>query len=159
MKKLKWILMILVLTSVLAIATCFMIFNGVTRNIGKATATFTGSLDTEVDNVRAMYDLDALNETAELDTIAKEKCTDMVNRHYFAHQDPEGQYIWQEYPFTYNTAGENLAWGYNDAQSTADAWLNSKIHKDNMLNPKYTEVGYAVCLDQDHYKIIQLLKG
>jgi uncharacterized protein YkwD len=42
------------------------------------------------------------------------------------------------------TIGENIAWGtgsYGTPRSTMDSWLNSTGHRENILDPAYTELG------------------
>ncbi len=40
--------------------------------------------------------------------------------------------------------GENLAYGYNNAGETVDAWIASQGHKENLLRDSFTTIGVAV---------------
>lgn len=120
---------------------------------------FKGNLDERVDTVRAIYDLPGLEQTEELNKIAQSKCDEMVERHYFSHENPEGKKIWELADINYKYFGENLAYGYSDAYSVVSGWENSKTHKENLLNPNFTQVGYGICWDHNHYKVVQALKG
>ena len=41
-------------------------------------------------------------------------------------------------------AGENLARDFSNPASVVTAWMKSPTHKDNLLNPKFKEIGVAV---------------
>lgn len=47
----------------------------------------------------------------------------------------------------YGWLGENLAILYPDAPSFVNAWMGSKAHRDNILNPNLTEAGVGVGRD------------
>lgn len=83
-----------------------------------------------------------------LNTSASAKCADMVARNYWGHDSPIGVtpddfILNQGLPRIH--LGENLAEGYKTAMSVNTGWLNSPEHKRNILDPDYTNVGYAVC--------------
>jgi uncharacterized protein YkwD len=42
------------------------------------------------------------------------------------------------------TAGENIAWNQQDAAEVVNAWMHSTGHRDNILNRKFTKVGFGV---------------
>ncbi len=98
---------------------------------------------------RATAGLSALKLNPLLDNSATAKCTDMVVKNYWAHNDPSGVEPWhfiKEAGVPYTTAGENLAYGFNTTQDVFSGWMNSEEHKDNILNASYTDVGFAVCV-------------
>jgi uncharacterized protein YkwD len=43
--------------------------------------------------------------------------------------------------------GENIAFGYTDAASVVNAWINSPEHRANILNATFTETGVSVSVD------------
>ncbi len=43
--------------------------------------------------------------------------------------------------YGYSAIAENIFAGSSNAQTAFDAWMNSTGHRDNMLNPAYTEIG------------------
>lgn len=84
---------------------------------------------------------DALHRAAEL------KAADMIKNDYFAHTSPEGLAPWhwiKASGYEYQYAGENLAVNFDSAEEQLSAWMNSKTHRENILNEKYTEIGIAV---------------
>jgi uncharacterized protein YkwD len=40
--------------------------------------------------------------------------------------------------------GENIAWNQADANAVVQAWMNSPPHRQNLLNPNFTEIGVGV---------------
>src|SRR5262249_29294741 len=46
--------------------------------------------------------------------------------------------------YEYMAAGENIAYGYADANAVFQAWINSAGHRANILNPSFTQLGAAV---------------
>lgn len=83
-----------------------------------------------------------------LNSSSKLKCDDMVTRDYFEHNTPEGKEPWvfiEQSNIDYDTAGENLANGFDSAESVVVGWMKSPGHKRNLLDPTYSEVGFNVC--------------
>ena len=71
----------------------------------------------------------------------------MIDRDYWAHVAPDGTQPWKfftSFGYKYRYAGENLARDFSNASSAMDAWMNSPTHKENILNPKYKEIGIGV---------------
>lgn len=88
-----------------------------------------------------------LKTNARLMLAARLKAEDMVKRQYFAHYNRQGQgigYFLRRANVSYSTAGENLALGFNTSEGTVRAWMGSKNHKANLLDPSYKETGIAV---------------
>lgn len=46
--------------------------------------------------------------------------------------------------YLYVYLGENIAYGYSDAQAVMNAWMNSSGHRANILNANYTQIGIGV---------------
>lgn len=86
-----------------------------------------------------------LNET--LSSAAWSKGMDMINKDYWAHTAPDGTEPWAFFNslgYRYRYAGENLARDFNNANSAIEAWMASPTHRDNILNPKYKEIGIGI---------------
>jgi len=82
-----------------------------------------------------------------LNQAAKNKGEDMLNKDYWAHVSPDGVEPWKFFldaGYKYRYAGENLARDFSNAASAVDAWMASPSHRENMLSPKYEEIGIAV---------------
>jgi hypothetical protein len=86
-----------------------------------------------------------LNQT--LSQAAQAKGTDMLNKGYWAHVAPDGTTPWKFFTdvgYKYRYAGENLARDFSDPSSAVEAWMASLSHRENLLSPKYKEIGVAV---------------
>lgn len=81
-----------------------------------------------------------------LEKAAQMKALDMATRGYFAHNTPEGLTPWywfREAGYNYTYAGENLAVNFEESEEVETAWMNSRGHFLNIVNPKFTEIGIA----------------
>lgn len=86
-----------------------------------------------------------LNE--KLSEAAALKAQDMFAKNYWAHNAPDGSTPWvyiKKSGYTYVYAGENLARGFTNGDEVISAWMASPTHRENMLSPKYQEVGFAI---------------
>lgn len=91
--------------------------------------------------------LSPLTLNANLSNAAQLKGSDMIDRDYWAHVSPDGTQPWSFFKrvgYGYRYAGENLARDFSSASAAVDAWMNSPTHRDNILNPKYKEIGIGV---------------
>jgi hypothetical protein len=82
-----------------------------------------------------------------LSEAAQMKAGDMFSFDYWAHISPSGRDPWDFFRlvgYRYLFAGENLARDFMDSTSVVEAWMNSPSHRENILNPKYNEIGVAV---------------
>ncbi|OHB15862.1 MAG: hypothetical protein A2431_01215 [Candidatus Zambryskibacteria bacterium RIFOXYC1_FULL_39_10] len=81
-----------------------------------------------------------------LEKAAQMKADDMAAKSYFAHNTPEGNTPWywfEQAGYKYKYAGENLAVNFENSADVETAWMNSRGHFLNIVNPKYTEIGIA----------------
>ena len=93
---------------------------------------------------RSNEHLGMLVRNAKLDRAAKLKAQDMAENSYFAHYSPSGISPWYWFDkvhYVYAHAGENLAVHFTDSHDVVDAWMNSPLHKANMMDGTYTEIG------------------
>lgn len=77
---------------------------------------------------------------------AQLKANDMAEKSYFAHISPEGVTPWYwfgEAGYSYIYAGENLAVNFNRSEDVQRAWMDSPLHRANILNNRYKEIGIA----------------
>ncbi|USA04816.1 sigma-70 family RNA polymerase sigma factor [Streptomyces lydicamycinicus] len=82
-----------------------------------------------------------------LHTAAQRHSADMAARQYYEHQSPDGTgpddritatgYRWSSW-------GENLDRGPRTAAGAVNDWMGDRMHRDNLLNCAYTEVGIGV---------------
>lgn len=89
----------------------------------------------------------ALNQNAKLELAAQLKLNDMLQNNYFAHVSPLGATPWVwigKANYDYVVAGENLAMNFYNSDQTIKAWLNSELHRKNILLPEFQDIGIAV---------------
>jgi len=101
----------------------------------------------QTNETRIENDIPELRVNPALEQAAKLKAQDMIQNNYFAHVSPDGIDPWfwfNQTGYKYRHAGENLATGFSESDDVTKAWLNSPLHKKNILNGKYTEIGIAV---------------
>lgn len=99
-----------------------------------------------------------------LSEAAEKKAQSMVSAGIFDHYyESEGELInpWQfilESGYEYFHAGENLGKDFSQSTTLVQAWMDSPTHRENLLNPDYTEIGVAVVqgpyLDKDETTLI-----
>lgn len=90
--------------------------------------------------------LSALAVNTKLVAAAQLKANDMVTNGYFAHTSPAGVTPWHwfgEAGYTFLYAGENLAVNFSESDNVNRAWMNSPLHRENILNTNFTEIGIA----------------
>ncbi len=88
-----------------------------------------------------------LSYNEKLADAARRKAANMFAENYWAHISPSGKTPWvwfAEAGYRYSFAGENLAKDFGDTSRMISAWMNSPTHRENIVNPKYNEIGLAV---------------
>ena len=83
----------------------------------------------------------------QLAAAAQAKAEDMVKANYWAHNSPDGKTPWTFITasgYQYQTAGENLAYGFANAGDSVTGWMNSPEHRANILDNNYQNVGFGV---------------
>lgn len=81
-----------------------------------------------------------------LRTVAREYATDMLQRGYFSHNNPEGFSPFDRMAIagiTYRSAGENLALAPN-VDLAMQGLMNSPGHKANILSPNFGRIAIGV---------------
>lgn len=98
--------------------------------------------------------LNTLRSSPLLAEAAQAKAESMIEAEVFDHyyQDEESQTTvspWQfvdEQDYEFFFAGENLGKDFFRSTDLVQAWMDSPTHRDNLLNPDYTEIGVAVII-------------
>ena len=83
---------------------------------------------------------------------ATEHASDMARRRYFAHESPDGDgagervseagYRWKRY-------SENIARGADSPWEVVDGWMNSRVHRENILDCRLHEMGLGLAIAGD----------
>ncbi len=114
---------------------------GISANIDQRKLIELTNIERQKNGLTLVSENTALNKAAAL------KAQNMFDENYWAHFAPSGKTPWDfilstGYKFTY--AGENLAKNFYNSDDVVTAWMNSPTHRDNLLNPKYKDIGIAV---------------
>ncbi len=85
-----------------------------------------------------------LTRNSALDAAARLKAEHMAKNEYFSHFSPSGVSPWywsDEAGYVYAHAGENLAIHFTDSSEVVEAWMNSPLHRENIVSGLYSEIG------------------
>lgn len=119
----------------------------VIRSGSSELAAVVSSTLVDLTNVdRENNKLQELTVSPVLQKAAQMKADDMAAKGYFAHNSPEGLTPWhwfQEAGYNFSFAGENLAVYFSDSVELEKAWMNSPLHRANILGSSFTEIGIA----------------
>lgn len=94
---------------------------------------------------RAKAGLAPLTRTDALTAAAQARSNELVRT--FSHNRPDGRScftIFDEYGVAYGAAGENIAAGQHSAEEVVNAWLNSPLHRRNIMNASYHKIGIGL---------------
>ncbi len=120
---------------------------GLNNILGFATDISVDKLYQFTNQEREKNNLPDLTYNDKLATAAYNKAQDMFTKNYWAHFGPDGKTPWDfilNSGYRYEYAGENLAKNFLFSDGVVSAWMNSQSHRENLLKPSYTEVGFAV---------------
>lgn len=90
--------------------------------------------------------LEDLTIDKKLQETAKIKADDLVENNYFSHTSPilgTPFELMKSQGIRYKIAGENLA-GNISSEKAVEAWINSKDHRENILEKKFHKTGICV---------------
>lgn len=115
-----------------------------------------------INEYRRENGLTDLKPIAKLQDVAKIKADDLVKNEYFAHNSETlgtPFEMLKDNGVRYKFAGENLA-GSPDIQKAVDAWIDSKAHRDNILDADYEYTGIYITDSPIYGKIfVQIFIG
>lgn len=97
-----------------------------------------------VNEIRLQNGMKPLTANWELSRVARYKSQDMVDNRYFSHTSPVYGSPFQmirNFGLSFQSAGENIAYGQRTPQAVVNAWMNSSGHRANILNASYTQIG------------------
>ena len=100
-----------------------------------------------VNNVRTDAGLDPLTWDSNLETVASVRANEISEK--FSHTRPNGRQ-W----YTVNSkiqGGENLAFGFDNAEDVVDAWMTSPTHRDNILYDEFEKVAISIYEEDGTY--------
>ncbi|MDK2585404.1 CAP domain-containing protein [Romboutsia sedimentorum] len=103
---------------------------------------------TDLVNVeRTNRGLKPLTLDSQISNVATKKSQDMIDKNYFDHNSPTYGSpfdMMKQFGISYKSAGENIAMGQNNPKEVVNAWMNSKGHRENILNTNFTNIGVGI---------------
>jgi uncharacterized protein YkwD len=93
---------------------------------------------------RAKAGCGPLRTNSALTRAADAHASDMVAKHYFAHDSLDGRSPFDRMKaagFSGGSMAENIAVGYSSAAAVVKGWMNSPGHRQNILNCGYSMIG------------------
>lgn len=105
--------------------------------------------------LRAINGVPVLKYSSAATRVAIGHSTDMANRNFFSHENPDGKRVDSRLTdggIEWRACAENIVAGYYDPYAIANGWYNSQSHRKNILNKnyKYLGVGYAYNESSDY---------
>ncbi|MEE3716355.1 CAP domain-containing protein [Tumidithrix elongata RA019] len=95
---------------------------------------------------RQKVGLAPLKLSSQLRKAAQNHAIDMAKNNYFSHTGRNGSSMTSRIKatgYTYSFIGENIAAGGQNPTDTLQQWMNSAGHRANILNPRFTEIGFG----------------
>lgn len=137
---------------IVAIVTFGLLLNSwlgsVKRDVlGYATDMTISGLLSSTNTQRSANGVGTLTLNSKLNSAAQAKANDMMVNDYWAHTSPSGLTPWYwitQAGYSYQSAGENLAYGFATSADTVTGWMNSPSHRANLLNGSFKEVGFGI---------------
>jgi uncharacterized protein YkwD len=83
---------------------------------------------------------------ADLEEAALRHAYDMQDNDFFDHTGSDGSDVSDRVSdtgYTWQTVGENIAWGYRNISSVFSGWKDSPGHCRNMMNANFSQMGSA----------------
>jgi uncharacterized protein YkwD len=111
-----------------------------------ADTTIENQITRLVNTKRAAAHCAPLRTDERLRTAARKHSADMVTKNYFSHTGSNGStFVTREQAANYWAASaENISWGYSTPTAVVTAWMNSPVHRTNLLNCASKAVGVGV---------------
>ncbi|MEJ2071422.1 MAG: CAP domain-containing protein [Syntrophobacterales bacterium] len=118
--------------------------------------------------VRSKHGVPPLTWETSFRDVARAHSIDMLRGNYFSHLSPGGRSphdrIRSGYPFALSSTGENI-WmgtGYDPrntnrlARIIMDNWMSSAGHRQNLLNPEFTDIGVGAAARGKNIRVTQV---
>jgi uncharacterized protein YkwD len=115
---------------------------------GQTNSAYINQVLALINGARTSNNLKPLTLKPQLSAAAQVHSADMACNDYVDHTGSDGS-TWftriKAQGYTYSFASENIYVGSptfgGDAQGAFDCWMNSPVHRANILSPKVTEIG------------------
>ena len=91
--------------------------------------------------------LPPLREDERLTRAAEDRMRDMEDLGYWSHESPSGisPFSWViGRGYSYSSAAENLAAGFETVSLLVQSWMESRGHRDSIMSPDFQDCGVAI---------------
>lgn len=108
-----------------------------------STVQLRADVVSSVNKIRAQQGCKPLQVANALTTSAQRHANDMSAKRYLSHTSADGR-SWvsrQRAAGWNNPGGENIARGFDTAGPVMNAWMNSPLHRKNIVNCKFRHIG------------------
>ena len=94
-----------------------------------------------------------LKQNSRLELAAQRHANDMANKRYFSHTSANGTQWWKRIMKAgyKDPAGENIARGFSSTRPLVRAWMNSPLHRKNIMNCKFRTIGIGYNGNGDYW--------
>jgi uncharacterized protein YkwD len=119
----------------------------------RPTGDIAGQILALVNAERQRAGVAPLRLNSQLNAAAQRHVQDMANNSNHSHTGTDGSSPGQRIAavgYSASTWGENIQWGnsYTSAAAAMQRWMESPGHRQNILNPNYTELGVAFVVSE-----------
>lgn len=108
-------------------------------------AAYASEVVTLVNEERAIYGLAPVKASDALTQAAQIRAEETVQQ--FSHTRPDGRAsstVLGDLSIEWRSCGENIAYGYKDAEAVMDGWMHSDGHRANILSQSFEYIGVGV---------------
>lgn len=124
-----------ILTSIVLACACLVQIGCKPANQDPLPADYVIPLFITHNDARRQSKVTPLKADWRLDKLAQDHAEWMARRGSLRHSSLSD--------VPYSRRGENIAMGQRDARSVTKAWMNSRGHRRNILDPNFTHVGFG----------------
>ena len=110
-----------------------------------------------VNEERTKRGLNKLLINSKLAGVAQKRALETSQR--LSHTRPNGKSfstVLDEYGIKYTVAGENIAYNYYTAEEAMEGLMDSKGHKDNILNSRFKYIGVGLYEEDGINYLVQI---
>ena len=100
---------------------------------------------------RSFAPVGAVHSSRTLDSVAFGHAVDMARNNYFEHEDLSGRSPADRVRaigYKEKLVGENIAYGPESPEEVVQGWLDSPGHCENIMDPRFAEMGIAVAMGE-----------
>ena len=107
-----------------------------------------------VNQARGTAGLGAVRRNEVLERQASQYACEMIEGGFFSHINPITNSTLreraEEFGYDFRVIGENLAAGQETVTQAFEDWMNSPAHRENILDPRFTELGIGIRTGGDY---------